>query len=407
MKKTLLIVSAGIEAIPGIKLAKEMGLKVIASDKDPNAPGFQFADERILASTYDIEETLKAVQKYRQEIGPIHGVMCIASDVPLTVATVAKRLGLSGISLESARLAADKLAMKQKFAQDRIPIPWFSPVSSMEHLRRIVSEHGYPLVLKPVDSRGSRGVLLLNEKIDLEWAYRFSLRHCPTGRIMIERFLSGPQVSTESILLDGVAYTPGFLDRNYEYLEKYAPYIIENGGDLPSCLSENIQKSVCDLVQKAALSLGIERGVVKGDIVIHEGKPYVIELAARLSGGYFCTDLIPLNTGVNFVAAAMRLALAETPSEEDIIPKYQREVAQRYFFPGPGRVVRIDGVEKVIDLDWIKLLDIRLKIGDIVEAVTDHTRRAGVLIAVGETRDQAIERARQAVEMIRIETVKL
>ena len=80
----------------------------------------------------------------------------MGSDVPQTVAAVAQALGLPGISAESARLATDKYAMKKKMLKDGLPVPWFSLVHSPEHLQEIVLEQGFPLVLKPVDSRGAR-----------------------------------------------------------------------------------------------------------------------------------------------------------------------------------------------------------------------------------------------------------
>ena len=140
-------------------------------------------------------------------------------------------------------------------------------------------------------------MLRLTQDVDLEWAFDVAHQHSPTGRVMLENFLPGPQVSTESLVIDGVAYTPGFADRNYEYIERFAPHIIENGGQLPSHLNAQTQGAVCDLVQEAALAMGIQNGVVKGDIVVTDGVPHIIEIAARLSGGYFCTHEIPLTTG--------------------------------------------------------------------------------------------------------------
>jgi biotin carboxylase len=277
----------------------------------PDAPGFSVADEQLLASTYDVEATVDAATRYHRNVRPLDGVMCIASDVPLTVASVAEALGLPGIPLESARLATDKLAMKQPFAADGVPIPWFCLIESAEHLHELVVTQGLPLIIKPVDSRGSPGVLRLTPAVDLKWAFGIARSHSPTARVMVERFLFGPQLSTESLVADGVTYTPGFSDRNYEFLDRDAPHIIENGGELPSHPDDAAQQAVRGLVQKAALSMGIRNGVVTRDIVLTNGKPHVIELAARLSGGYFCIHEIPLNTGVNLVRAAIRQAVGE------------------------------------------------------------------------------------------------
>jgi len=403
--KTLLVVGGGIEAIPGLQKAKRLGLHVVVSDANPEAPGFRCADDRIIASTYNIDETVAAAREYHRSVRPIDGVMCIASDIPLTVASVAHALNLPGIPLESARLASDKLAMKEKFAADGVPVPWFAPVDSAAQVKAITKERGFPLVIKPVDSRGARGVQRLTSHEDLAHAFDLAAKESPGRRVMVEQFLDGPQVSTESIMLDGVAHTPGFADRNYEFLEKYAPNIVEDGCDLPTILETAQQQSVRDIVQQAALSMGMQNGVVKGDIVVHQGKAYVIELAARLSGGLLCSDLIPLNTGVEFVESAIRLALGEHVRPADLVPRFQHCVCQRYLFPRAGRVVRIAGEEEVRRLPGIVFCQVRVRIGSVVGPMNCHPARAGMIIAVGDSREQAVQRARTAVETIEIDTV--
>ena len=116
-------------------------------------------------------------------------------------------------------------------------------------------------------------------------------------------------------------------------------------------------------------------------------------------------DQIPLATGVDLIGAAIRIALGEQVPEEDLIPRYQKGVAIRYFFPVPGRVVKIKNEEQFKDTSWVHKLGFFVKPGDIVESVTNHTKRAGFVITTGETRNQAIERALQVVNTIEIETV--
>lgn len=398
--RSVLIVSGGIEALPGIQIAKKMGLQVIVSDMDINAPGFQIADDRIIASTYDIEKTTAGAVWYNKNKRKVNGVICIASDVPLTVATVAKTLGLPGISIKSAWLATDKLAMKEQFQSDKIPIPEFTALSSLDELKRITKEWGFPLVIKPIDSRGARGVLRLTDKVDLEWAWTHSIGNSPTGRIMVEKFLEGPQVSTESMMIDGQCYTPGFSDRNYEHLTKYAPHIIENGGDLPSQLPQEIQNAVKSLIKKAALSIGIKNGIVKGDIVVHRGKPYIIELAVRLSGGYFCTHTIPMNTGVKLVENAIKLAVGEKVNPKDLEPKFYKPICQRYIFPKPGEIKKINGLDRIKNNMAIKFADIRIKPGDIIENINAHPSRAGMIITEGNSRLEAQTVATNAIESL-------
>jgi len=127
-------------------------------------------------------------------------------------------------------------------------------------------------------------------------------------------------------------------------------------------------------------------------------------MAARLSGGYFCTHEIPLNTGVDFVGAAIRMALGEKIDSKDLMPTLNQGVAQRYFFPQPGKVVSIKGVKEVQARPEVALFEIRVKPGDIIGPVNSHPARAGVVIATGTDREDALINVKKAVHDIHIIT---
>ena len=403
-RRTLWIVSGGAEAVPGIQRARAMGLHVVVSDMNPAAPGFAVADEAIVANTYDVDETVAAASAYHKTKRPIDGVMCMAADVPLTVASVAAALSLPGIPVESARLASDKLAMKQAFARAGIPIPWYQAIASIDQLRAAIAERGFPLVLKPVDGRGARGVLRLTEQTDLAWAFAHATGQSRRGGVMVEEYLSGPQISTEGLLVGGEGTTCGFIDRNYEHLERFAPYIVENGGEQPSVLPLSAQRQIASVAMDAGRAMGIVSGSVKGDMVWTERGPYVIEIAARLSGGWMSTDQIPLGTDVDLIGCAIRVALGESVPAEDIRPRWHRGVAIRYFFPPPGRVVAIEGADAFATVPWVHRMGFFVEIGEVVQPITDHTKRAGFVITTGATREEAVARAQSVVEGILIRT---
>jgi biotin carboxylase len=402
--KTVLIVSGGIEAADAARRAKELGYYVVVSDRDPEAPGFAFADSCLIADVYSPTETAAAAERYHRKIRKIDGVICVAADAPVTAATVCQRLGIKGLPLHAAETACDKLAMKRRFSEAGVPVPWFAAVETPQALQRIAIERGNNLVIKPVDSRGSRGVQRIAHVADLTKAFMLAREHSPTDRVMVEEYLEGPQVSTESIVVDGKCFTPGFSDRNYEYLDRYAPFFIENGGDLPSQLSDEVQFKVRDVVAKAAKALGILDGTVKGDIVVHNGQPYVIELAARLSGGFFCTREIPLNTGVDFLGAALRLAVGDEISQDELEPKHQIPVIQRYAFPKPGKIVRISGAEDARKIPGIADVIVTAKPGDIIPPAGDKRPSAAMVLATGTSRTTALQAANDALACLKIET---
>ena len=397
----LLVVGGGAEALPGLLRLRALGARLAVSDRDAHAPGFAIAEERILASTYDVEETVAAARALDAR-WPVDGVLCIASDVPLTVASVAHALDLPGISLGAARRAADKLAMKEALAAGGVPVPDFVPVASLASLRRGYARLGPVAVLKPVDGRGARGVLRITAETDLEWAFATSLAASPSGRVMLERFLDGPQLSSESFVADGAIATPGLADRNYELLERTAPYLIEDGGLQPSVHRARVAAAVDDVLLRTARAMGIDSGVLKGDLVLDpERGPVVIEVAARLSGGSFCTRTIPLSTGVDLVAAVARHAAGLDVDLDALRPRTWRPVANRYFLPPPGRIARIDGLDAASQLPGIEHAELSVRAGDVVRPLVDHTCRAGSVIATGESPEEAVARAQAAVAAVR------
>ncbi len=402
--KTLLIISGGIEAADAARRAKQMGHTVVVSDINPKAPGFAFADSCLIADVYGPTDTAAAAERYSRKIRRIDGVLCVAADAPVTAAAVAQKLRIPGLPVHVAELACDKLAMKKAFRSAGVNVPWFSEVSTPQELQRVAIERGRDLVIKPVDSRGSRGVQRIAKVEDLAAAFNLARSYSPTERVMVEQYLEGPQVSTESIVMGGRCFTPGFSDRNYEYLEKYAPFFIENGGDLPSHLPAGIQDKVKDLVGRAAAALGVTDGTVKGDIVVHRGEPYVIELAARLSGGFFCTREIPLNTGVDFIGAAIRIALGEPVDENELTPKYQRAVIQRYAFPEAGTVTAIRGEEAARAIPGIAEVVVTARMGDVIPPAGDKRPSAAMVLACCETREAALKAANDALALIQVET---
>ena len=403
-KKCLLIIGGGVEQQRAYEIAHEMGLAVVGSDKDLKAPSLALADYIIRASTRDAAETVEAAKKFNHHHA-IHGVMTLANDVPLTVATVAEELGLPGISVEAAKIASDKILMKQAFSRVGIPIPEFREIHEPGELEMIVKDWGFPIVLKPVDGRGARGVLKITPSVDLLWAYKTSLENSDNKRVIAERFVDGPQLSTESMVYNDHCYTVSVSARNYEFMNRYAPYIIENGGVLPTDLPCTVVKQINDMIALGAKAMGIKKGPVKGDVVIGENGPLIIELAARLSGGYLCTDQIPMARDVDLVKQTILLALGSKLDIDQLIPKELCYVGVRYFFPEPGRIVSIKGFDELDNEEWVVKKKLFVQIGDVVKPVIDHTKRVGFLHVSGRSEKEAEARAVDAANRVVIKTM--
>lgn len=404
MARTLLVLGASGDQIFLMKTAQDMGLRVLAVDMNSSAKGFQVADDYAVISTKNISTLCEFLDDYKRRGHQIVGVTTMGSEIPDVIAALAQHLCTPGISMATARLATNKYDMKVRFRERGIPIPWFQEIHSVTDLKRVISERGYSLVIKPIDRSGSRGVFLLNEGCDLAELFDKSKSFSFSGRVIVEEFLAGLQISTETIMYRGQGVTPGFADRNYNLLNQFLPQIMENGGWMPSILSEVERKQIEDLSVRASLALGVTDGVTKGDVVITKEGPRIIEMAARLSGGDFCESLVPLSSGVNYVKSIIKIAIGEALDFEDLKPKFQQAVVNRYFFPEAGRLMRIEGIDDVAKKDWIKKIAFWYKEGDVLPPLLSHAHRFGVFVAVGRNRKEVDERAEWVYRTIKIVT---
>jgi biotin carboxylase len=397
--KAILFIGGGEETLPAIHLAKSMQLKTIVIDYDVSCPCFSESDFQIVCSTYDVDSCVRESKNFNNTVHKISGVICVANDVPLSVASVASELKLPGIPVTAAKIASDKILMKDHFKKHGISIPWYKEIFSISDLRKEITDKNQVYVIKPVDSRGARGVQKINVDSNFEAVFNEAIKNSPSKRVMIEEFIGGPQLSSESIVYENKSYTIGLSDRNYELLEKFAPHIIEDGGDLPASLNENQKKNVEALIEDISSALEISNGVIKGDIVFDHNSdiPIVIEVATRLSGGYFCSHEIPMSTGVDFLSCAIKLSLGEPINLKDLEIKASNFICQRYLFSAEGVVAAVPKIDNILNLRGIKFLSMRIQVGDIIKSTKSHPGRAGVVIAEGSSREQAKENANNAI----------
>lgn len=399
-KKNILIIGAGVEQIPGIIRLKEIGFNVFSTDININAPAFKYCKDHKIASTMNISETIiKAKEldlKYK-----LDGVMTFAADVPLTVVKTAQALSLWSISENTAKISSCKILMKNVLKKNSIPVPDYKEIKKFEEIFDFIDDSQNSYIIKPSDSRGARGVIRLNKKdnIDIiENKYRESLTHSLSKRLLLEKWIEGPQLSTESIFINNKIYTLGFSDRNYDLLNIFYPFVIENGGQSPSNLYINNKKKIDSLLSETAKAIGLETGVIKGDIVwdIVDKKFKIIEFAVRLSGGYFSTDQIPLLTGCEPVCLIAKISTMEKIEPTELQPNINGGVAIRYFFPKQGKIKKIIKTKKITTPNLIKLV-LFVKEGDIIYKTDCHPKRAGFVITLGENKEEAVFEAEEII----------
>lgn len=394
--KRIMILGASILQLPAIRKAKEMGIQVIAVDMNPNAIGFKESDvicETI--STIDTDGVLKAARKYA-----IDGIMTLASDMPMsTVAAVASELGLVGVSKRTALNATNKAEMRKCFEMHDVPIPEYYRVNDMEEYLHAVKHFTQKCIVKPADNSGSRGVILLSNLQDSEYvqnAYHYSKQFSKDGVLVVEEYMEGPEVSVETLSLDGKCHVIQITDK----ITTGAPYFVEMGHTQPSGLSEKIKSQIEKVTIAAVQAVGIQDGPSHTEIIVTADGPKIVELGARLGGDNITTHLVPLSTGVNMVECSIRIALNE---KLDLNRVWDKGAAIRYFQTGIGKIKSITGVESAGTLEGIKQISIVHGIGDCAAEIRSSVDRVGFVIAQGENAEMAVSRCERAMRLINIE----
>ena len=400
LKKNLLILSGGIEAIEGIKVAKKMGLRTIVCDGNKNAPGKSYADEFLIGNIYDPIEIKNVISKYRKKKS-IDGVITIASDAVRSVSTVAKQLNLSGNSMKTSILSTDKLKMKKVFQKYSLPIPNYVGISNRNELHKQI-EHFSDAVLKPVDNRGSRGVIRINKNSDVDKAFDYSMNFSSSKKLILEKWLHGYQLSSESLVISSKTHLCGTADRNYSNLKNTFPYVIEDGGETPSRFYPKIKNELQKIMDVVAKAFEIKNGVLKGDIVLKNNRLYIIEIATRLSGGFWSTMSIPLVYRINLIEKAILLALGLKTKPPPKQLKHYCYEANRYLFPNTGIIKSITKPTREKIPKYVTYFEVNAKVGERVETITNHPMRKGRIQVIGKTRNQCTKRVKKIRNLIKI-----
>ncbi|MDD5491135.1 MAG: ATP-grasp domain-containing protein [bacterium] len=404
MKKTdkyLYIVGGGILQVPTVEVAKNMGLKTLVTDGSPEAPAMKIADKTAVISTKDIPKHL-AFAKIFAKTHKIAGVYTQGTDVEVTVASIAAELGLPGIKVAVARACNNKILMRQKLATGHVPGPKFQYALTYEEAREKARIIGYPLVVKSIDNSASRGIRIIRHERELVEACTEALKYSLDKKILLEEYLEGVEYSVDTVMYKGVLYPAGISDREFDYSRSFA---IQTGSLTPSLLPEETQASIYELMAKAAKAMGVDNGAFKGDIIISAGMPKILEITARLSGGFDSQYRKPYSFGINLIKATMDIALGNELDFRDLIPRWVKYSKTFSPFPNPGMVKSISGLKKLKKLPGIKQVFMMIGKGDTIEDYRHCANRVAHLIVTGDTYAQLKEREKKALATLKIRTV--
>ena len=399
--RTVLFVGAGRHQRRAILQAKARGLRVVAVDRNPEAPGFKEADVGRVVDFADAAAVVKATRRFR-----LDGVLTVSADraVPV-VAAVAEARGLPGIGTATAHLMTHKIAMRRQLAEAGVPQPRFAAVRTLSETRRAAAEVGFPAVLKPADSGGQRGVFRVESVDDIDRHLHEALASSVAGDAILEEYVEGTELNGIVLARHGEAIPLTLSDRmrppgvgfGVGWIHVYPPTV-------PAEQLSEAERIAAHTVHALGLTTGIAFPQL---IAADDGRVIVVECAARIPGGQMA-DLVRFAVGVDLVDVQLAMALGDELTDKLVKPKFSQPLAIRFFTaePGPlptGRVVRVGPLDKVLAFPGVVQADTYLTVGETIRPVRVDGDRRGYVIATGDTNLEALARGEAAARLLDVE----
>ena len=204
-----------------------------------------------------------------------------------------------------------------------VPIPYYEICNNENAYSAAITNYGFPIVVKPSDNSGSRGVSYVKSKENAALAYKYARDNSLDKLVIVEEFMEGKEVSVEAFVCEGRVIIVQITDK----ITTGAPHFVEMGHSQPSALDEAVIHDIKDVTIKAINALEIKGGPVHVEIIVTNDGAKIVELGARLGGDFIATNLVPLSTGVDLVAATINWALGK---DVDLQSRDNKFAAIRY-----------------------------------------------------------------------------
>ena len=380
-KKSILIFGVGTLQQSIIRLAKQMNLFTVGIDPLEDAACREEVDAYEVVGGQDYEGTCAVIEKYG-----IKAIITSATDKPLVMmARVAERYGFPFYSVETAECSTDKFLMKQRFEAAGIPCARGRLISSPEEAKGLI----YPIIVKPRDNSGSRGVIFCKNESELVSAFHEAIGYSHKDSVLVEEFIEGKEYSIEGLHYDGKNQVIQFTEKKTTEF----PYNVELGHIQPANISDDNKQRIREIISKIGEALHFENCPSHTELKINERGIFVIETSPRLGGDYITSTLTPLSTGVNLENELLHIALGETINPQ---PQSIQYAGVRFFDFKEGSVIQqLPPSDRIMKWPHVVDFSFDLKPNDTVPLITSSLNRYGHIIIVAGTKNDIAETLEQ------------
>lgn len=359
--------------------AKEMGIETHVFAWEEGAVGKENSDFFYPISIIEKEKILEICKEIK-----IDGVCSIASDLAMhTVNFIANKLNLKGNSLECTELTTNKYKMRERLSKFNLPCPKYILVNNIEKVN--LEDLSFPLIVKPTDRSGSRGIYKVNNESELEPAIKSALEESFSKEILIEEYILGDEYSVESISEKGI-------HKVLQITKKYttgAPNFIERGHIEPVEIDDKLYKKIEQVILKSLDILEVSNGASHSEIKILGSNIKIVEIGARMGGDFIGSDLVKISTGIDYLELVINIAL----NRENVITNIAKK--------NTNKIAVVKFIFNVNDKDTVNRVDskniIELYVKEEFEKVKDSSTRNGYCLMEFENTKENLKKIEEEI----------
>jgi biotin carboxylase len=373
-------------------------------------PGF-WPDERYrIVGSKKLNDLIAAASDWHAE-EHFDGVFTLSESAVTATAALADAMGLPGIGVEAAVTSRNKLLMKQAYEQAGVPCAQFRPVVSLDDARAAAAQFGYPVILKPVLGASSNFVFRIDDEAELAERYEQAAKgigqmpwllmevdgiDIGPGGLMVESFLDGRECLIEALAWDDEVYLGSIVDR----VTVEGDTFDDDVHHAPSTLSAEQVAEVHQVVTAAAHAQGLRRSAMHAEIRFHEGRPHVLEIAARPGGGGL-DYMARISGGYCPIRAVMSVARGQRPEVAHYSPTGTHTAAM-CLISQAGTIESVTVPPEVANSPQVFFLKITAQPGSVILRPPDGNNILGFLGAQGGSFDEAMDTATDLAERIQV-----
>lgn len=399
--KKVLILGANYGQIPFLRICRELGCYVIVCSIKGDYPAFSLADKVYYADIADKYSILKIAKKEHVDL-----ITTDQTDVAVpTVAYVSEKLGLKSIGYERSLVFSNKYLMRKKARELGICVPNFFESDSCKNALEQISLLNFPVIIKPVDSSGSRGVRKCNSIEELKDRFSEALDCSKSKKVIVEEFIEGREYLADGFALDGK-----FINTDVgikEYFNKSGMYISKMC--MFTSAAATLEKENADVLlanKKLVEGLSLPFGITHAEYIYgKDGKVYLVEIAARGGGVFLSSHITPKASGIDTNRILLEYLINGKNCDITAIPMKKKTSAWICFELYEGTVSSISGLEETKKIPGVYLVNLDgLCLGQDVKEMKDDTGKFGPILISGDSREECFSVIKKVKETLKIAT---